>query len=873
MHTYACDFETYYDKECSIKTLGTQGYFNHPNFDAYMVSVWGSDGTRFVGDPREFDWSLFEGNRVLSHNASFDEAVYFFGVSKGWWPSVNYHEWLCTADMTAFLGMPRNLKGAAKETFGVELSKDVRDNMCGKKWNQMTEEFRQDVKAYALSDAEFCYNLWETLGEKWPDREKKISMINRRVAQRGIPIDWDALQKNLGVINTALFEAEQSIPWIQESTPLSRKAFNAQCRKQGIEPPKSLAKDSPEAEKWFDRHGQECAWAMAVSDYRRINSFKKKLEAFANGTTSDGRYYGGFLYFGASTGRFSGSGGNLNLQNLPRGEMFGVDFRKMIKTPEGRSLVVVDLSQIEVRTLAYLAGDRKALDLIAESEDIYHAFGVLLGLHDPANGQLKEYDSSLRHKIKSIVLGCFEADTLVLTDSGWKPILYVTNADRVWDGVEWVTHGGVVCQGTKETIRAAGIGATPDHLFLGSQGWSEWQELVTDPYLMKSASEFVNLPSSIGLTTTEHGTQKCDATVDGSDLSTDTTSHQVRLRDVTLAPNSDLHQQTEESFSMKTSCLKMKLDSDYLTAYPLASTDAITKMTGHSTITEEEALRFIGSGAETVRNSLLTLLPLKDGTTQSFSSTESTMTEGTNPLTYGSYQDPTTCETDEKYPISNVESLSSKRKCLVFDVLLAGPRNRFTILTNHGPMLVHNCGYGMGPDRFAEFSNMELAEAANAVNLYRRRLPKVVQLWNSYDEGIRFSVAAEDEFAVELVSGRVLRYGRLRQMRDSRTGKFRYVGKIMRQGRRMDVGLWGGIITENASQGLARDIFSDMMVRVSEAGYDVVMHVHDELVVEVDSDKAELALADIVKIMSTPPEWIPDIPLAAEGKVMNEYSK
>jgi DNA polymerase len=588
MHTYACDFETYYDKECSIKTLGTQGYFNHPNFDAYMVSVWGSDGTRFVGDPREFDWSLFEGNRVLSHNASFDEAVYFFGVSKGWWPSVNYHEWLCTADMTAFLGMPRNLKGAAKETFGVELSKDVRDNMCGKKWNQMTEEFRRQVQSYALSDAEFCYGLWETLGDKWPDREKKISMINRRVAQRGIPIDWDALQKNLGVINTALFEAEQSIPWIQESTPLSRKAFNAQCRKQGIEPPKSLAKDSPEAEKWFDRHGQECAWAKAVSDYRRINSFKKKLEAFANGTTSDGRYYGGFLYFGASTGRFSGSGGNLNLQNLPRGEMFGVDFRKMIKTPEGRSLVVVDLSQIEVRTLAYLAGDRKALDLIAESEDIYHAFGVLLGLHDPANGQLKEYDSSLRQKIKSIILGC---------------------------------------------------------------------------------------------------------------------------------------------------------------------------------------------------------------------------------------------------------------------------------------------GYGMGPDRFAEFSNMELAEAANAVNLYRRRLPKVVQLWNSYDEGIRFSVAAEDEFAVELVSGRVLRYGRLRQMRDSRTGKFRYVGKIMRQGRRMDVGLWGGIITENASQGLARDIFSDMMVRVSEAGYDVVMHVHDELVVEVDSDKAELALADIVKIMSTPPEWIPDIPLAAEGKVMNEYSK
>lgn len=588
IHTYACDFETYYDKVCSIRTLGTQGYFNHPDFEAYMLTVWGSDGTRYVGDPREFDWSLLEGNRVLSHNASFDEAVYLFGVSKGWWASVNYHEWLCTADMTAFLGMPRNLKGASKEAFGAELSKDVRDNMCGKRWSSMTPEFRKEVSDYALTDAEYCYMLWEQLGDRWPDREKKISNINRRITQRGIPIDWDALQTNLGVINTALFEAEQKIPWIHESTPLSRKAFNAECRKQGIEPPKSLAKDSPEAAKWFDKHGIECEWARAVSDYRRINSFKKKLEAFCNGTTADGRYYGALLYFGASTGRFSGSGGNLNLQNLPRGEMFGVDFRKMIKTPEGRSLVVVDLSQIEVRTLCHLAGDDKALELIANSEDIYHAFGVLLGLHDPANGQLKEFDPVLRHKIKSIVLGC---------------------------------------------------------------------------------------------------------------------------------------------------------------------------------------------------------------------------------------------------------------------------------------------GYGMGPDRFAEFSGMSAQEAANAVALYRRKMPKVVKLWNNYDEGIRFSVAASDEFSVELASGRVLKYGRLRQMKDSRTGKFRYVGKIMRQGRKMDVGLWGGIITENASQGLARDIFSDMMVRVEAAGYDVVMHVHDELVVEVDSDKAELALSEIVKIMSTPPEWIPDIPLSAEGKVMNVYSK
>ena len=58
MNTFALDFETYYDKDCSIKTLGPLGYFSHPNFDAYMVSVVGDEGTEYVGHPKDFNWSL-----------------------------------------------------------------------------------------------------------------------------------------------------------------------------------------------------------------------------------------------------------------------------------------------------------------------------------------------------------------------------------------------------------------------------------------------------------------------------------------------------------------------------------------------------------------------------------------------------------------------------------------------------------------------------------------------------------------------------------------------------------------------------------------------------------------------------------------------
>ena len=105
MNTYAVDFETYYDKKVSIKTLGPMGYFSHPEFDAYLVTVVGDNGFAFAGSPREFDWSILNGQRVLSHNAGFDESLFLFGVSQGWWATCSPAEWHCTADMSAFLSL------------------------------------------------------------------------------------------------------------------------------------------------------------------------------------------------------------------------------------------------------------------------------------------------------------------------------------------------------------------------------------------------------------------------------------------------------------------------------------------------------------------------------------------------------------------------------------------------------------------------------------------------------------------------------------------------------------------------------------------------------------------------------------------------
>lgn len=593
MNTYALDFESYYDKRCSIKTLGPRGYFSHPDFDAYMVSVVGDDGTRFCGHPKDFDWNILIGHRILSHNASFDQALYFFGVERNWWPSVAFAEWHCTADMVSFLGLPRSLKNASAAVLGIQLDKSTRDNMSGKTWGSMSKEFQDEVIEYALKDSEYCLELWQKLSDRWPERERKISATNRAVVVGGIPIDQELLSQSITKINQVLFETENAIPWIGEKPILSRIAFNDECRKNGLEPPESLAMDDTDANEFLDTNSEKFPWVGAVRNYRRINALKKKLESFDMATMDDGRFYGGLMYFGAHTGRFSGSGGNLNLQNLPRGEMFGVDLRSLITAPEGKKLLAVDLSQIEVRTLCWLADDKTTMDEIAKSDDIYEAFAIRFGVWSKEKGVLKKLDPKLRHMVKSIVLGC---------------------------------------------------------------------------------------------------------------------------------------------------------------------------------------------------------------------------------------------------------------------------------------------GYGCGATKFAMISGMSESEAVNAVNLYRTKMQKVVQLWNHYNSELElctdsdmFDADFDGTFRIKLPSGRALDYGRVH--RKALNGKIFFQVYMLKNSKKIPVKVYGGLLAENASQALARDIFCDMLCRIHDAGLKIIFHVHDEVVLEVPEETAQVDLQRVIEIMSTPPEWIPDIPLAAEGSILTQYTK
>jgi DNA polymerase bacteriophage-type len=85
--------------------------------------------------------------------------------------------------------------------------------------------------------------------------------------------------------------------------------------------------------------------------------------------------------------------------------------------------------------------------------------------------------------------------------------------------------------------------------------------------------------------------------------------------------------------------------------------------------------------------------------------------------------------------------------------------------------------------------------------------------------------------------------------------------------------LIGSSIFQSSVQGTARDFLAFAMIELERAGYEVINSIHDEVLLLVEEQSAESALDAVVKIMTTPPTWAPDFPLAAEGWVGKRYRK
>ena len=421
MPTAAVDFETYYDKELSIGIQGTYHYLRAPKSDIYLVSIAATNGLQYVGHPKDFDWSQISGPdwTWLSHNAQFDLPVFERLVELGVGNTQSVTEleaWHDTADLAAYLGIPRSLKMASATLLGKKLSKDVRDQMKGRTWESMDPAFKKEVMDYALSDAESCLEIWVKFGGEWPYHERGVSTKTREMCMRGVPMDLPGLDADIEKLEVDLWDTRQLIPW--KDAPhrtaskakkgetialLSSIALREECIKNGLVPPTSFAQEDPEAERFFEEYGDKFPWIRAVRDYRKAGKHLGTLKTMRSRMKDDGFMPYGLKYAGAHTLRDSGDSG-LNMQNLPKGVVCGVDVRAKIKAPPGYVLGIADLSQIEPRCLHWLAEDEKTLAFIRIIPDLYEAQARAWGLYNK-EGVLSVEDPDLRFLMKKLALG------------------------------------------------------------------------------------------------------------------------------------------------------------------------------------------------------------------------------------------------------------------------------------------------------------------------------------------------------------------------------------------------------------------------------------------------------------------------------------
>lgn len=682
-----------------------------------------------------------------------------------------------------------------------------------------------------------------------------------------------------------------------------------------------------------------------------------KYEALRNAVSRDGRLRGTLQFCGASrSGRWGGR--TFQPQNLPRPtlkqpeinagiealkadcedlvvhdvmELLSSAVRGTLVAAPGKKLVVSDLSAIEGRMLAWLAGEEWKIKAYAEGQDLYKAtyaktFGVPLG----------EINSDQRQMGKVLELACFAEDSEVLTDSGYKRIVDVQLTDKVWDGIEWVSHKGLVAKGVKKVVLVDGIKVTPSHQILVENSWMQAGQLAMSESILSLAlaTGSANLPWSASQEN-EKGrvlpTWWLFNALAGQSLikSTTTTSAKGEAPVAMLVPRSSLGVGAKTTPTTRISALMTDIAAVFSTESLLVSIGVATPKMPDTRTTAAGGSMCTLAGAKTAESSLAICSPWMGGMTLRSKWIASMLTRATCLGICGSSPNKKTSVTSARFKPFNQESLTLSERLPTYDLAYCGPRNRFTVRTRSGHLVVHNCGYGGGVGAFHTFAtafNIDLEElAVNALphipddlfkesermrrwakerkmpdfglsdrawavcdafkTLWRQAHPHVVTLWSGLEETFRLAAASKkpDEIfrtpqglpvqrvgtwvRLRLPSGRYMCYP---DFQDDGKLCYRGVHQFTRKWTRIDT--YGGKLAENITQAAARDVLCHGMQRAEAAGYAVVLHVHDELITETP-DTAAFSAEGLSALMASNPPWASDLPLAAEGFETYRYRK
>ncbi len=939
------DWETFYDAEYTLRKLSTSDYIRDPRFEAIGVGV--DDGEECVWmEPEEFrEWAKtvpWERCAVGCHHTHFDGLIlsHHFNIHPGFM--------FCTMSMARTFGIDGGVSLATlAEHFQVGHKGHEVDNAKGKRRKDFTLEEWLRYGEYCKTDTRLAKGIFDKMIDQgFPEPE--LYLIDLTVKMFTKPV----LRLDEPLLKQYRVEELERKAGLLARIGMDKKAIGANetlaqaFRLLDVEPPRkwsekqekeiyAFAKSDPGMQELLEHEVDEVRWLAEARISVKSTIEQTRTERFLSMGANGASMPVYLNYAKAHTFRWAG-GDKRNFQNLgrvdkkkPKSGML----KKSLLAEEGKVIARADSGAIEARVTAWLAGHEELIEGFRQKRDIYSELASeVYQRHVDRKRKPEEPGYNVADEGAGNLgkVACFAADTLVLTDRGWVLIVEVELTDRLWDGVEWVCHQGLVDQGVRETWTSHSVTATPDHEILTGHGWRAWSEVLTDHSLFQSALSSASSPSSDGNSIRTNGAglrggdQSFAVHVGGKVGSIEAICSMEKRRGVTGARRS--RQTPSGSGSIVKRFLMMLTACGFSIVGLLALLVATIRRTLATGTTAVEGSLFARAGGLTPLSSSGSLSRFQVGTSQNWSSIGSTTTGAMNLGTSGLSLGKRTSPTGATSGLCRHASSILKQKTRVYDLLSVGSRRRFTVKSDRGPLLVHNClglGFQMGWPKFAttllagpmgnppitltesdadamgvdvnKFANdsykmerldslvsrlnrealvVHCAVSDRVVKKYRDANKPIVDLWETLGQVIETMAdcGENEEFTFgpnECLT--VVRHGiRLPNgltlhypgLRESEDSGYSYLGQYGKIRQK----IYGGLLTENLAQALARIVVGEQVLSLkAKYGYEPKLLTHDEIATVVDEAEGPLAERRLVHEMTIAPSWARGLPLAAEG--------
>ncbi len=376
MNIITVDFETYYSADLGFAKQTTEEYVRDPRFEVVGVAVQVNDGEPewFSGDMlgtyaflKNYDWA---NSLALAHNAMFDGFIlseHFQIKPKGW---------LDTLSMGRALH-GTNVGGSLKvlaEFYDVGVKGDEVNDAKGLRRTDFPAQQLAQYGEYCKNDVRLTWDLFNLMSIGFPPTELRlIDLTIKMFTEPVLQLDEQKLNVHL---HTERQRKAKLLENFDQDVLMSNDKFADLLRLFGVSPPMKISPatkketyafaKTDEAFKALLEHHDPSVQALVAARLGTKSTIEETRTERFIGIARRGPMPVPLRYYAAHTGRWGGDD-KLNLQNLPRGSAL----KKCILAPAGYMMIDSDSSQIEARTLAWLAGQDDLVEAFDRGEDVY----------------------------------------------------------------------------------------------------------------------------------------------------------------------------------------------------------------------------------------------------------------------------------------------------------------------------------------------------------------------------------------------------------------------------------------------------------------------------------------------------------------------